>query len=197
MTLTQLQTYIVGVLKGWFTNKSTLDKFSESPDGKLLFNGVEIGASGESITNADINQAVTDTLGALGKDVAAPMINTIDVSTISGEVTVDGLQLSCTQGTEVEDITITLDEVVTLADGASPVVNMIVKDATGTVIQPPQVASEYGTFEIDGCLVTVTPNEGNAIAGIVGTVEFTVPAGVIVDGSGNSTAYSFTLTVSE
>ena len=38
MSLSQLKTFIVGVLKGWFTNKSVLDKFSESEDGKLLYN---------------------------------------------------------------------------------------------------------------------------------------------------------------
>ena len=37
MSLSQLKTFIVGVLKGWFTNKSVLDKFSESPEGKLFF----------------------------------------------------------------------------------------------------------------------------------------------------------------
>ena len=67
MTLTQLQTYIVGVLKGWFTNKSVLDKFSESEDGKLLFNGVEINTI-NTVTNEQVTQAVTDTLTKLDED---------------------------------------------------------------------------------------------------------------------------------
>ena len=65
MSLTQLKTFIVGVLQGWFTNKSVLDKFSESPDGKLLYNGVEVGGSGTQITDTEVTQAVTDTLTEL------------------------------------------------------------------------------------------------------------------------------------
>ena len=67
MSLTQLKTFIVGVLKGWFTNKSVLDKFSESEDGKLLYNGVEISSSGTQVTDTEVTQAVTDTLTELNK----------------------------------------------------------------------------------------------------------------------------------
>ena len=67
MSLTQLKTFIVGVLKGWFTNKSVLDKFSESPDGKLLYNGVEVGGSGSQVTSSEVTQAITDTLTELNQ----------------------------------------------------------------------------------------------------------------------------------
>ena len=67
MSLSQLKTFIVGVLKGWFTNKSVLDKFSESEDGKLLYNGVEVGSSGIQVTDTEVTQAVTDTLTELNK----------------------------------------------------------------------------------------------------------------------------------
>lgn len=67
MSLTQLKTFIVGVLKGWFTNKSVLDKFSESEDGKLLYNGVEVGSSKTQVTDTEVTQAVTDTLTELNK----------------------------------------------------------------------------------------------------------------------------------
>ena len=67
MSLTQLKTFIIGVLKGWFTNKSVLDKFSESEDGKLLYNGVEISSSGTQVTDTEVTQAVTDTLTELNK----------------------------------------------------------------------------------------------------------------------------------
>lgn len=50
MTTTQLKTYITGVLKGWINNKSTLDKLSESEDGKLLFNS-------KIITNDDTSSS--------------------------------------------------------------------------------------------------------------------------------------------
>ena len=67
MSLSQLKTFIVGVLKGWFTNKLVLDKFSESEDGKLLYNGVEISSSGTQVTDTEVTQAVTDTLTELNK----------------------------------------------------------------------------------------------------------------------------------
>lgn len=51
MTLEQLKTYTVGVLKGWFSNKQVLDKLSESEDGNLLYNGNEITGSGSESSN--------------------------------------------------------------------------------------------------------------------------------------------------
>lgn len=63
MTLAQIKTLIVGVLKGWFTNKTTLDKFSEA-DGKLQYDGKEVG-SGTTYTDAEVQQAVTDILSDL------------------------------------------------------------------------------------------------------------------------------------
>ena len=41
MTLAQIKTLIIGVLKRWFTNKSTVDKFADA-EGKLTYNGSEI-----------------------------------------------------------------------------------------------------------------------------------------------------------
>lgn len=65
MTLAQLQTYVVGVLQGYFPNKAVLDKLSESEDGTLLFNGMQI--SGEAlVTDAELQQAIEDTLAELG-----------------------------------------------------------------------------------------------------------------------------------
>ena len=63
MTLAQIKTLIVGVLKGWFTNKTTLDKFSEA-DGKLQYDGKEVGG-GTTYTDAEVEQAVTDILSDL------------------------------------------------------------------------------------------------------------------------------------
>lgn len=67
MSLTQLKTFIIGVLKGWFTNKSVLDKFSESPEGKLLYNGVEVGGVGSQVTDEEATQAITNTLTELNQ----------------------------------------------------------------------------------------------------------------------------------
>lgn len=64
MTLEQVKTYTVGVLKGWFTNKSVLDKLSESDTGELLFDSKTISGD-TAVTDEEITQAVTDTLTEL------------------------------------------------------------------------------------------------------------------------------------
>ena len=64
MTLEQVKTYTVGVLKGWFTNKSVLDKLSESDTGELLFDSKTISGS-ETVTEEEITQAITDTIADL------------------------------------------------------------------------------------------------------------------------------------
>ena len=55
MTLTQIQEYVIGVLKGWLPNKSVLDKFTETTDGRLLYNGVEICKT-NSVADENTNQ---------------------------------------------------------------------------------------------------------------------------------------------
>lgn len=45
--LEQIRKMVVGILKGWFTNKKVLDKLSESDEGNLLYNGDMISASTE------------------------------------------------------------------------------------------------------------------------------------------------------
>ena len=47
MTLQQVKDFTVGVLKGWITNKTTLDKLAEK-DGKLTFNSESVGSKVES-----------------------------------------------------------------------------------------------------------------------------------------------------
>ena len=64
MTLTQIKTLIVGVLKGWFTNKKVLDKFSESTDGKLLYDGNSI-SSGDTVEDSEVTTAITEILAEL------------------------------------------------------------------------------------------------------------------------------------
>lgn len=49
MTLSQIKTYTIGVLKQWFTNKATLDKLSESKTGNLVYNGTEIKDNTEQV----------------------------------------------------------------------------------------------------------------------------------------------------
>mgnify|MGYP003396666123 FL=1 len=55
MTLSQIQEYVIGVLRGWLPNKSVLDKFTETDDGRLLYNGIEICKT-NSVTNESTNQ---------------------------------------------------------------------------------------------------------------------------------------------
>lgn len=68
MTLEQVKTYTVGVLKGWFTNKSVLDKLSESDTGELLFDSKTI-SGGETVTEEEITQAITDTIADLNTTI--------------------------------------------------------------------------------------------------------------------------------
>ena len=67
MSLTQLKAFIVGVLKGWFVNKSVLDKFSESPEGKLLYNGVEVGGTCSQVTDEKVTNTIAETITELNK----------------------------------------------------------------------------------------------------------------------------------
>lgn len=67
MTLTQIKTLIIGVLKGWFTNKKVLDKFSEDTNGKVLYNGNAI-SSGDTVEDSEVNTAITEILAALNSD---------------------------------------------------------------------------------------------------------------------------------
>ena len=55
MTLSQIQEYVISVLRGWLPNKSVLDKFTETDDGRLLYNGIEIYKT-NSVTNESNNQ---------------------------------------------------------------------------------------------------------------------------------------------
>lgn len=70
MTLEQVKAYVIGVLKGWFTNKKILDGFSESETGKLMYKNTEVGG-GSSITDAEVTAAITATLTELNADSTA------------------------------------------------------------------------------------------------------------------------------
>ena len=66
MNLNQVKTYVSGVLKGWISNKGTLDKLSESEDGNLLFDGNEIkggsiGADGKSAYEVAVDNGYVGT----------------------------------------------------------------------------------------------------------------------------------------
>lgn len=194
MTLNQLQQYIVGVLQGWVTNKSILDKFSETADGKLLYNGMEIGSGGDTfITDQEVAQKIADTLAALNKENPAPVVLSVNVNKETGDVTVDGLVFTCNAGTEITDIAIAMDEPIFIADGAEPIITQIVTDSTGTVIT--SIDANYGTFAIDGSTIIVTPKEEFAVTPFPGVINFTIPSGVIIDQLGKSKAYTFTLTI--
>lgn len=73
MTLNQVKTFIIGVLKGWFTNKFVLDKLSESESGELLYDSKSIGTSGggssdEKVTDEEIEQAIVETITELNTE---------------------------------------------------------------------------------------------------------------------------------
>lgn len=71
MTLQQVKTLIIGVLKGWLSNKKVLDKFTESEDGTVLYDGEEI-TGGDTFENAEILEKFTEEDGKLlynGEDI--------------------------------------------------------------------------------------------------------------------------------
>lgn len=64
MTLTQIKTFIIGVLKGWFTNKAVLDGFTEV-DGVLKYKGVEVGSTASYATDAEVTAAIAEAIAGL------------------------------------------------------------------------------------------------------------------------------------
>ena len=70
MTLKQIQDYTIGVLKGWFKNKSTLDKISENEDGKILFNE-------EKVIDVD-TELNAESVNPVANNVIASQFNEID-----------------------------------------------------------------------------------------------------------------------
>ena len=79
MTLEQCSSLIKGVLRGWFQNKAILDKFSEGNAG-LLYNGVPVfAADDETITQQEMQQAITQTINDLNQS-AQPATNSWGMS---------------------------------------------------------------------------------------------------------------------
>lgn len=64
MTLTQVKNLLIGVLRGWFTNKTILDKIGENNSGEVTFNGVPISNS-NVVTDDQITAAITATIQEL------------------------------------------------------------------------------------------------------------------------------------
>jgi hypothetical protein len=192
MTLKQIQTYVIGVLSGWFENKTVLDKFSETPDGRLMYNGILLTPN-----DTQVDESIQDTLEQLTKDTIAPLIVNVDVNKLSGTVQINGLEITCSKDTEIASVVVTMNEPIFLAENADPNVHQVVKDAEGTVILPPLVSDIYGPMDIKDNIITIVPIQNNHIAGWVGTVDFTIPSGVITDAAGNSRPYSVTLKINE
>lgn len=64
MTLNQTKQLVTGVLRGWFTNKTVLDKFTEDANGNVLYNGNAVSQT-ETVTDQDITNAITAVLADL------------------------------------------------------------------------------------------------------------------------------------
>ena len=64
MTLNQTKQLVTGVLRGWFTNKTVLDKFTEDNNGNVLYNGSAVSQT-ETVTDQDITNAITAVLADL------------------------------------------------------------------------------------------------------------------------------------
>lgn len=70
MTFAQVRQYVVGLLRASFTNKAELDKIGEDASGNLTYNGSAIsgGGSQETITNQDIEDAITADVDTIWAD---------------------------------------------------------------------------------------------------------------------------------
>lgn len=64
MTLQQIKTFIIGVLKGWFTNKAVLDKLAVNEKDQLTYDGKVVDGT-ETYTDEQVTQAVTEVLTEL------------------------------------------------------------------------------------------------------------------------------------
>jgi hypothetical protein len=67
MTLAQVKNFIIGVLKGWFTNKAVLDKLDINEEGNLTYDGTVVDAT-EVYTDEEVTAAVTEALEELNAD---------------------------------------------------------------------------------------------------------------------------------
>ena len=70
MTLAQVKSFVIGVLKGWFTNKAVLDKLDINDEGNLTYNGEVVDAT-ETYTDEQVTAAVTEALGELNAEEEA------------------------------------------------------------------------------------------------------------------------------
>lgn len=151
MTLNQLQTYIVGVLQGYFPNKAVLDKLSESADGTLLFNGMQI--SGEAlVTDAELQQAIESTLIELGVD------ETIKVKI--GDKYYDTLEAAVAAAEEGQTITL-------LSNVALSTAIQVTKDLTidlnGRDIRMPDDPNGDGAFWVKSGTLTINGTNDSII----------------------------------
>lgn len=64
MTLQQVKAFIIGVLKGWFTNKAVLDKLDINDEGNLTYDGTVVDTT-ETYTDEQVEAAVTEALAEL------------------------------------------------------------------------------------------------------------------------------------
>lgn len=164
MTLNQLQTYIVGVLQGYFPNKAVLDKLSESEDGTLLFNGMQIG--GEAlVTDAELQQAIENTLVELG-----------EIQVKIGEQSYSTLEEAVAAATEGQTITLLND--VTLKT-AIEITKDLTIDLNGMNIAIPEDTNGYGVFWITAGTLTINGDENSVVNG-VGKNDWNI--GIFVNG---------------
>lgn len=192
MTLNQLQTYIVGVLQGYFPNKAVLDKLSEGTDGTLLFNGQPI--SGEAlVTDAELQQAITDTLAELGitdEEIEANVGSFAALKTVIAN--------GATLITVTEPLAISEDAVLEAEEPIKIIANGIVNAFTvtgGTLTLGKNISittdtaglwANGGNIVIDGAKITGS-NAEMCIATVSDNSEMLVKSGSIVS-TGNSVA---------
>lgn len=106
MTLDTVQRYVVGVLKGWFTNKAVVDKLEEDSEGMLLFNGQKIDSKKEVYigTSAPKDPAVSIWLDTSTQPATLKRRTSLDTFDIVASMSVDTLGIANIEYSEEEKV---------------------------------------------------------------------------------------------
>lgn len=106
MTLDAVQRYVVGVLKGWFTNKAVVDKLEEDSEGMLLFNGQKIDSKKEVYmgTSAPKDPAMSIWLDTSTQPATLKRRTSLDTFDIVASMSVDTLGIANIEYSEEEKV---------------------------------------------------------------------------------------------
>lgn len=150
MKLNEVQSLIVGIIKGAFTNKKTLDKLSTSDDGNLLFNGNEIKGGG----SADID--VDEELSLESENPVQNKVITERLNKINYAQDLVNSDLDYCYADLLDSITFTLNRIVPFKKNKS---NGIEYDETNHSFK----LLKDKTYKISSCIVSASVSSAGAV----------------------------------